>query len=253
MRSLRRLWRALARARPPGSYRTAVAATGKGHWPAPSCRGGAGRRADAGGPGQWLYPGPVGILHPPRADGPRPSPGGRQGTPRRFQPVPCRSVGRCLAARRIPGRGGCRGVRPVEPALLRRCLMPDEYERVIALPPRERLAEFFQAWTAKEARLKGTGVGLATPLDSVPAAPPDGWSLAHLWLDQNHLVAMCAEQPAVPPRRAGRRDDGYAPSTPAGVAWRPRPWSAVCVCASRAAGGEGRRFLRPAREAPRPR
>ncbi len=108
----------------------------------------------------------------------------------------------CLAARESRVGVDVERVRPVEPALLRRCLMPDEYERVIALPPRERLAEFFQAWTAKEARLKGTGVGLATPLDSVPAAPPDGWSLAHLWLDHNHLVAMCAEQPAVPPRRA---------------------------------------------------
>jgi len=67
-------------------------------------------------------------------------------------------------------------------ALARRTLDATAYERWLSAPDAEPLVTFLRAWTAKEAYLKAVGLGIATSLREVPAAPPgftfypvDGW------------------------------------------------------------------------------
>ena len=59
------------------------------------------------------------------------------------------------------------------------------------LPPGERQLGFYTCWTRKEAYLKATGDGLATPLDQFdmpvnPSAPP---RLLHVELTTNEIVS----------------------------------------------------------------
>ena len=44
---------------------------------------------------------------------------------------------------------------------------PEEAQFIQQLPPKDKIKAFFRAWTAKEAYLKATGVGLAGGLDRV--------------------------------------------------------------------------------------
>ncbi len=107
----------------------------------------------------------------------------------------------CLAARGARVGIDVEELRPVDPGIYPHCLNRAEQEALAVRPPAERLEAFFTIWTAKEARLKAIGTGLATPPASVSAAAPEGWRLTHLWLDKKHLLAMCVERPARPPRR----------------------------------------------------
>jgi 4'-phosphopantetheinyl transferase len=49
---------------------------------------------------------------------------------------------------------------------------PQERERLLNLPGRERVAAFFRFWTRKEAVLKGLGRGIASPLDGLDVSSP---------------------------------------------------------------------------------
>ncbi len=51
--------------------------------------------------------------------------------------------------------------------LAKRFFSPREYEAIAQLSPPEQQRAFFQAWTAKEAYLKATGVGLSGGLEKV--------------------------------------------------------------------------------------
>jgi 4'-phosphopantetheinyl transferase len=61
--------------------------------------------------------------------------------------------------------------------LASRFFAPTETSRLMALPPAERIGEFFTCWTGKEAFLKATGEGIGGGLAS--HAPPD-WQLQRL-------------------------------------------------------------------------
>lgn len=68
-----------------------------------------------------------------------------------------------------------------------RSLHPREAEELAALPEVERPDAFARAWARKEAYLKGIGTGLGrAPSEdyvgtgSLPAAGPDGWTLADI-------------------------------------------------------------------------
>ena len=68
---------------------------------------------------------------------------------------------------------------------------PREQKAMAALPPDERQSGFFTCWTRKEAYLKATGDGLATPLDQFdmpvdPSAPP---RLLHVELTTSEIAS----------------------------------------------------------------
>jgi 4'-phosphopantetheinyl transferase len=50
------------------------------------------------------------------------------------------------------------------PALCKRCLSPGEQTSLLTLPEPQTTLQFFRYWTAKEAYLKGVGVGLSQPM-----------------------------------------------------------------------------------------
>ncbi len=50
------------------------------------------------------------------------------------------------------------------PALCKRCLSPGEQTSLLTLPEPQATLQFFRYWTAKEAYLKGVGVGLSQPM-----------------------------------------------------------------------------------------
>jgi 4'-phosphopantetheinyl transferase len=57
--------------------------------------------------------------------------------------------------------------------IARRFFSVAEQEALLALPPEQQCAAFYQCWSSKEALLKAWGTGLATPLDrfDVSVAP----------------------------------------------------------------------------------
>ena len=60
-------------------------------------------------------------------------------------------------------------MRPVEElgAVATEHFCPDERFQILSLTPEERIPAFFRCWTRKEAYVKATGFGLATPLDGI--------------------------------------------------------------------------------------
>jgi 4'-phosphopantetheinyl transferase len=75
-------------------------------------------------------------------------------------------------------------VRPMPDAedVARRFFSPQEYRVFMKVPPEDRLAAFYECWTAKEALIKALGHGLAMPLDSftVSFSPDQPAQLVHL-------------------------------------------------------------------------
>jgi 4'-phosphopantetheinyl transferase len=78
--------------------------------------------------------------------------------------------------------------------LAARTLGPAQLARFRAAPEPDRLALFLGAWTAKEAYLKATGVGIATRLTDVPAEP-DGYLIRALELLAGYVGAVAVDRP----------------------------------------------------------
>ena len=66
--------------------------------------------------------------------------------------------------------------RPVLP-LAQRFYAPEEYQWLLALPPREQTSAFYRLWSRKEAVLKAQGAGIAAGLDKVRFVPEEEWRL----------------------------------------------------------------------------
>ncbi|MEY3297155.1 MAG: hypothetical protein RLZZ597_415 [Cyanobacteriota bacterium] len=60
------------------------------------------------------------------------------------------------------------------PQLCRRYLSPEETRQVLALPSDQSHTQFLRYWTCKEAYVKGLGVGLTIPLNTVELSLPLG-------------------------------------------------------------------------------
>lgn len=103
-------------------------------------------------------------------------------------------------------------LRPMSDAvqLAKRFFSPREYEAIARLSPPEQQGAFFKAWTAKEAYLKATGIGLSGGLEKVEVSLDsrealkllsiDGdcclagsWSLYSVLLDPDYLAALAVE------------------------------------------------------------
>jgi 4'-phosphopantetheinyl transferase len=72
-------------------------------------------------------------------------------------------------------------------AIASRFFAPSETGRLTALPPAQRLEEFFACWTWKEAFLKATGEGIGVHLAT---CPPSGWQLRRLRPTQGYVGAL---------------------------------------------------------------
>ena len=86
--------------------------------------------------------------------------------------------------------------RPHLGRLAERVLDPGTLARFVAAPETERLGTFLRAWTAKEAYLKATGVGIATALRAVPAAPA-GWTVRALDAPPGAVAALAVDRAEV--------------------------------------------------------
>lgn len=85
-------------------------------------------------------------------------------------------------------------------AIASRFFAPAEASRLTALPPDQRLDEFFACWTGKEAFLKATGEGIGALLGArgphralrgeVPACVPSDWRLQRLWPAPGYVGAL---------------------------------------------------------------
>lgn len=104
-------------------------------------------------------------------------------------------------------------VRPLRDLLrlARTSFGPDEYERIVALPPEQRSGPFFRTWTRKEAMLKALGCGL-TGLRNIsvsfephmtnallrlddPAERPDAWTVRPLAPGADAEAAVAWDRP----------------------------------------------------------
>lgn len=138
---------------------------------------------------------------------------GPDGRPRTDPPLDVsmsHSGGWVAAALSEAGRVGIdlETVRAVPPSLLRRCLSPPELSWVDEVPAgAARHHRFFRLWTAKEAFLKATGVGLGQDprtvgVDCSGAAPAllgelaGSWTLTSTSPAKDVLVTVCAERAA---------------------------------------------------------
>ncbi len=75
----------------------------------------------------------------------------------------------------------------------------DEASRLTALPPGERLDEFFAVWTANEAFLKATGIGIAAQPGVRSVAPmsvPSDWRLRRLMPAAGYIGALACRHDA---------------------------------------------------------
>lgn len=107
--------------------------------------------------------------------------------------------------------------------LARRFFCPCEAQLVAAAAEERQPAVFYRLWTLKEAFVKGTGQGLATPLDSfffsldpvsIGSAPEqsiwqadalEAWSFAEFEPSPQHRLALASHRPAVAPRALDAR------------------------------------------------
>lgn len=93
-------------------------------------------------------------------------------------------------------------VRPVPEGLVARCLAPSELAALAPLPPAEATDRFFRFWTAKEAYLKATGLGLSVDPRAVAVAFDDDGqpalrSGAHLRDDRRWRLRAWEPEPGV--------------------------------------------------------
>jgi hypothetical protein len=77
--------------------------------------------------------------------------------------------------------------------LAARVLTPAELAGWRAVPEAMRLERFLERWTAKEALLKASGIGLATPLAHV-ALPAPGWWVHGLALPPGYVGALALDR-----------------------------------------------------------
>lgn len=68
------------------------------------------------------------------------------------------------------------------PQLCRRYLSEGESSTVLSLPPEQASVQFLRYWTCKEAYVKGLGVGLTIPLNTVSLILPDPQSTEPQWI-----------------------------------------------------------------------
>jgi 4'-phosphopantetheinyl transferase len=103
-------------------------------------------------------------------------------------------------------------IRPVDElrGIAARFFTRAEQHDLLSLPPAERLAALFDCWTHKEAYVKGTGAGLASPIDTADvwrdgshAARVAGWSIHRIDLTGEYAAAV-----------AGADAGGWFPSAP---------------------------------------
>ncbi len=85
--------------------------------------------------------------------------------------------------------------RPRLDALAARVLSAHEHAAWLQLPADEQLPAFLRAWTAREAVLKATGVGVTTRLRDVEVAP-DGWTCVALDGPPGTIAALAVDAPA---------------------------------------------------------
>ncbi len=88
--------------------------------------------------------------------------------------------------------------RPHLDQLARRVLADGVYAEWRGLPEVGRVRAFLQAWTAKEAYLKATGLGIVTRLAEVPDAV-DGWTIAPVDAGAGYVGAIAIDRPGVIP------------------------------------------------------
>ena len=97
------------------------------------------------------------------------------------------------------------------PKVARRLFAPAEYEALIALPPEQWVAGFYNCWTRKEAYVKALGLGLSYPLDAftVSVAPGEparftseekGWTLSAFEPAPGYQAALVTWAGASPAR-----------------------------------------------------
>ncbi len=88
-------------------------------------------------------------------------------------------------------------IKPVQPSVLRRCMLEDEQKYVLSASDRDRA--FTRIWSMKESYTKARGLGLRFPLDSFSVLSlPMG---AEIWcgeLDGYALSLCCLDGPAAP-------------------------------------------------------
>lgn len=78
-------------------------------------------------------------------------------------------------------------IEPIQPRqrltqLCRRYLSENESQSVMALPSDQAATQFLRYWTCKEAYVKGLGVGLTIPLNTVNLTLPDPQSAEPQWI-----------------------------------------------------------------------
>jgi 4'-phosphopantetheinyl transferase len=78
-------------------------------------------------------------------------------------------------------------IEPIQPRkrldqLCRRYLSEGESRTVLSLPPDQAQTQFLRYWTCKEAYVKGLGVGLTIPLNTVNLTLPDPQSAEPQWI-----------------------------------------------------------------------
>ena len=87
--------------------------------------------------------------------------------------------------------------RSLLPKLARRVLDDVTYEQWLAQPESNQLGAFVQEWTAREAYLKGVGLGIVRRLRDVPASPP-GWTISALPFGDDVRASLAVEDPDPP-------------------------------------------------------
>ena len=82
--------------------------------------------------------------------------------------------------------------RSLLPKLARGVLDDATYETWLALPESEQLGAFVQEWTAREAYLKGVGLGVVRRMRDIPASPP-GWTISALPVEDTARASLAVE------------------------------------------------------------